>query len=44
MKLSNANAPEDLNLKSLKHTFDGQNFDILDCVSTTIVMYGGRYK
>jgi len=43
MKFSNANAPEDLDLKSLKHTYDGMNFDILDCVSTTNVMYG-RYK
>jgi len=34
MKFSNVIAPENLNLESLKHTYDGKNFDVLGSVNT----------
>jgi len=43
MKFSNVIASKDLNIESLKHTYDGKNFDVLDSVGTPDVMYG-RYK
>ena len=43
MKFSNVIVPEDLNLESLKHTYESKNFDVLDSVSTPDAMYG-RYK
>jgi len=43
MKFFNVIAPEDLNLESLKHTYESKIFDVLNSVNTPDVMYG-RYK
>ena len=43
MKFFNVIASKDLNLESLKHTYESKNFNVLDSVSTPDVMYG-RYK